>query len=225
MSVSLVIPGLPINNNIIYREDNGDCYGYSNSGVLIESPFFDWCGMHIIKQNYIEQGFSESKADAYFWEDVRDAYTKEFNRILRNYPSLSEALIDSSDNGLDNIRVDYLCSVFDEEPASNDPNNCSINCSTATKYFANMVSASMSYDGDKYYVAGYYDNLMRGLGEDLSTDSFDAVLEFATELANDGYFIKIKNVETGSEVHYDANVWLDAIENGDVPEDVYEVTM
>lgn len=93
------------------------------------------------------------------------------------------------------------------------------------KYFANMVSASMSYDGDKYYVAGYYDNLMRGLGDDLSTDSFDAVLEFANELANDGYFIKIKNVETGSEVHYDANVWLDAIENGDVPEDVYEVTM
>lgn len=94
-----------------------------------------------------------------------------------------------------------------------------------TRYFANMVSASMSYDGDKYYVAGYYDNLMRGLGDDLSTDSFDAVLEFANELANDGYFIKIKNVETGSEVHYDANVWLDAIENGDVPEDVYEVTM
>ena len=73
--------------------------------------------------------------------------------------------------------------------------------------------------------ACYYDNLMRGLGDDLSTDSFDAVLEFANELANDGYFIKIKNVETGSEVHYDANVWLAAIENGDVPEDVYEVTM
>jgi hypothetical protein len=96
---------------------------------------------------------------------------------------------------------------------------------TKTRYFANMVSASMSYDGDKYYVAGYYDNLMRGLAEDLSTDSFDAVLEFANELANDGYFIKIKNTQTGSEMHYDANVWLDAIEHGDVPEDVYEVTM
>ena len=99
------------------------------------------------------------------------------------------------------------------------------NVATKPRYFANMVSASMSYDGDKYYVAGYYDNLMRGLGDDLSTDSFDAVLDFANELANEGYFIKITNTQTGSEVHYDSNVWLAAIENGDVPEDVYEVTM
>ena len=101
----------------------------------------------------------------------------------------------------------------------------SVESSTEPKYFANMVSASTD-DGDyKYYVAGYYDNLMRGLSDNLSTDSFDAVLEFANELANDGCFIQIKNLITGSEVYYDSNVWLEAIENGDVPEDVFEVTM
>ena len=114
-----------------------------------------------------------------------------------------------------------------------------INSSTKPKYMADMVTASYgpeSEDGYEYlveeddedytyYVAGYYDNLMRGLGEDLFTDSFDAVLSFANELANNGYFIKIKNLQTGSEVYYDASVWLDAIDKGDVPEDVYEVTM
>ena len=98
--------------------------------------------------------------------------------------------------------------------------------STNPKYFANMVSASIEDDTDyTYYVAGYYDNLMRGLADSMTTDSFDAVLNYANELANDGYFIEIKNVLTGNAQYYDANVWLDAIDTGDVPEEVFELTM
>lgn len=93
--------------------------------------------------------------------------------------------------------------------------------STKPRYFANMISCST--DDYKYYVAGYYDNLMRGLSDNLSTDSFDAVLHFAGELANDGCFIEIKNLITGDSQYYDSNVWLDYIENGEVPEDVYEL--
>ena len=96
----------------------------------------------------------------------------------------------------------------------------SINCATEPKYMANMVSASMSFDGDKYYIAGYRDNLMRSLYDSLSTDSFDAVLDFANDLAHDDCFIQIKNLQTGSEVFYDASAWYN-----DVPEDVFEVTM
>ena len=96
----------------------------------------------------------------------------------------------------------------------------SINCSTDPKYMADMVSASMSFDGDKYYIAGYRDNLMRSLYDSLSTDSFDAVLDFANDLAHDDCFIQIKNLQTGSEVFYDASAWYN-----DVPEDVFEVTM
>lgn len=92
--------------------------------------------------------------------------------------------------------------------------------------YPKSITASRGLDEDyRYYIAGYYDNLMRGLSDDLCTDSFTEVLDFANDLANDGLFIHIENTQTGSQVSYDANVWLAAVENGDVPEDVFEVTM
>lgn len=166
----------------------------------------------------------------------------EFNRICDQYASLDPWIpLDEiwdmvneaygNEDGLADDVVSWVEHCRSCEDKGIDPYNENIDAcdkietTTTPKYFANMVSASTD-DGDyKYYVAGYYDNLMRGLSDNLSTDSFDAVLEFANELANDGCFIQIKNLITGSEVYYDSNVWLEAIKNGDVPEDVFEVTM
>ena len=93
-----------------------------------------------------------------------------------------------------------------------------------TKYFANMCNIGASSNDDyKYYVAGYFDNLMRGLSDNLSTDSFDAALDFAHKMANDGCFVEIKNLTTGEAQYYASNVWLNNIDQGGVPEEVYEL--
>lgn len=107
--------------------------------------------------------------------------------------------------------------------AYGNDSDVSIRCSTEPKYFANMVSCSTEDVDYKYYVAGYFDNLMRGLYDNLSTDSFDTVLNFAHEMASEGCFIEIKNMITGDAQYYDANVWMDNIEQGGVPEEVYEL--
>jgi hypothetical protein len=108
----------------------------------------------------------------------------------------------------------------------------------STKYGADMCSIGASYgpesedgweqlaeseDDYKYYVAGYFDNLMRGLSDNLSTDSFDAAIDFAHDMASEGCFVEIKNLITGEAQYYDSNVWMDNIERGGVPEEVYEL--
>lgn len=220
--------GTPV-NKIIYRKPDETCYGYANSGKKIEMDFWDWTCMEIILQNYIDSGLSRDAAINQFWADVKAYDPEEFDLILEysRWDDFDDCVADGEYNEL---CVDYFMSLgFIEEPSEEDPNadiqacndvKATTNLSSSTKYMANMVSAS-SEDADyKYYVAGYRDNLMRSLYDSLSTDSFDAVLDFANDLAHDDCFIQIKNLQTGSEVFYDASAWYN-----DVPEDVFEVTM
>ena len=82
-----------------------------------------------------------------------------------------------------------------------------------TKYFANMVNASqdkMLYPVScKYYVAGYLNGFGKGLMEDFCSDDFSAVLDKAHEMASEGLYI---------------TMWFEAIDLGDVPNDVYDIT-
>lgn len=103
-----------------------------------------------------------------------------------------------------------------------------VGSSEDTKYFANMVSASqdkMLYPVScKYYVAGYLNGFGRGLMEDFCSDDFSAVLDKAHEMASEGLYITIKNEETGETKDYDSDMWFEAIDLGDVPSDVYDIT-
>lgn len=78
-----------------------------------------------------------------------------------------------------------------------------------TKYFANMVSASdNSY---RYLIRGYYDQSRRGLAEDSWADTISEVDEIVNEYANKGYYLEVKNLETGTVLEFSADNWFDEI--------------
>ena len=54
----------------------------------------------------------------------------------------------------------------------------------------------------EYYVEGYLASNFSGLMDDLSTTDLDKALDFAWELLNQGYCVKIKNEDTGKSVEY-----------------------
>lgn len=115
-----------------------------------------------------------------------------------------------------------------EERGGNDVNACDkVNASTKPKYFANMVNASresMLFTSNcKYYVGGYADGNRRVLISDFDTDDFDRVIEGAHDMACKGLYVVIKNQETGSEIECDPDTWMESIDLGGVPEDIYSV--
>ena len=97
--------------------------------------------------------------------------------------------------------------------------------STKPKYFANMVNASSEPDEDdyKYYVVGYFDSNCRGIDDNLNTGDFDAILDKAHELACNGDYVEIKNLDNGKSHYYTPDQWLDAIDLGGVPDSVYDL--
>ena len=98
-----------------------------------------------------------------------------------------------------------------------------LNKNVDKNYLATMVSATTEDDIEKYYVAGYYDSDMRGLEDNLLTDDFDEAIDFAHRLASSGDYIRITNEITGDSVTFDADTWMDAIEFGEVPSEVYSI--
>ncbi len=87
--------------------DNYEWQSVSKSGKVIRSPFWDWCLMNTIEQNYIEDGCSEQEAEDKFWKDVEDFDKESWNLSLKGR-TREEALGDGS---LDDVRNEYLYSL------------------------------------------------------------------------------------------------------------------
>lgn len=78
------------------------------------------------------------------------------------------------------------------------------------KYFANMVSAS-SEDSLNYLVKGFYDRDKRGLADSRFVDTLSEADEIINEYANNGYYIELRNLGTGTIVEFTADDWFDSL--------------
>ena len=70
----------------------------------------------------------------------------------------------------------------------------------------------------KYYAAGFFDEKLRGLSDNLLTNSFDEAVDKIHKMASDGSFVMLKNEETGESATFPPDEWMNAIDNGDIPE-------
>lgn len=123
--------------------------------------------------------------------DIRPLISKEFYR-------LSDA-------------VQYAEDRINRESDSEDIESCDKVETSNTKYFANMVSASID-DGDyndEFLVEGYYDNQRRGLAESAETSDVSALNELINEYANKGYYITVHNLTDGTITEFSADNWFD----------------
>lgn len=85
-----------------------------------------------------------------------------------------------------------------------------VNACGDTKYFANMVSASIDdSDDDKFLVEGYYDNQRQGLAESAETSDVSYLNELINEYANKGYYIAVHNLTDGTITEFSADNWFD----------------
>lgn len=88
--------------------------------------------------------------------------------------------------------------------------NSEIDACGDTKYFANMVSASIDdSDDDKFLVEGYYDNQRQGLAESAETSDISYLNELINEYANKGYYITVHNLTDGTITEFSADNWFD----------------
>lgn len=86
-----------------------------------------------------------------------------------------------------------------------------------------IVQASEDDNDPRYYVAGYYGSDLRGLEDNLATDDFEEALDFAHKYASNGDYVEIINEVTGKAKSYTPDQWMEAIEFGEVPSDVYDI--
>lgn len=119
----------------------------------------------------------------------------------------------------------------------NDPDT---EVTSSTKYFANMVNASVDEDGfeqlvdgpendtdeyieyGKYYVAGYLQGTYRGLMSDLYSDDFEEILSAAADMAGQGLYIEITNRGDGRSERYTPEDFEVAAEYGEYPDHIRE---
>lgn len=107
--------------------------------------------------------------------------------------------------------VKYAEDRINRESDSEDIESCDKVETSDTKYFANMVSASID-DGDyndEFLVEGYYDNQRRGLAESAETSDVSALNELINEYANKGYYITVHNLTDGTITEFSADNWFD----------------
>ena len=114
--------------------------------------------------------------------------------------------------------INHECThIYDREKDEFTPIN-----SCDTKYFANMVNASdevnnyipdyrSSEDTHRYLVKGYYDSNKRGLADSSWADTVSEVDEIVNEYANKGYYLEVRNLETGTVLEFSADNWFDEI--------------
>ena len=208
--------------DVFFNDLSAEYWGwiYDDAGKRIGS--FESDDSVLIEKNFLTDFDIEASTKI---TATTDACAELKSYIKDKFDSVKKTL-STTDTNPDSYNMGYLDGEYRVlsdlmNIMSSDVEACDgITASKDPRYMANMVSASSEDVDYKYYVAGYRDNLMRSLYDSLSTDSFDAVLDFANDLAHDDCFIQIKNLQTGSEVFYDASAWYN-----DVPEDVFEVTM
>ena len=106
-------------------------------------------------------------------------------------------------------RIDYCQKNGDVVPCD-DIDACDKVTASDTKYFANMVSASIDdSDDDKFLVEGYYDNQRQGLAESAETSDISYLNELINEYANKGYYIAVHNLTDGTITEFSADNWFD----------------
>ena len=148
--------------------------------------------------------------------------------IIDENTNVMQAYNDLIDYIKNNINPDILNEREYALVYGNDVEACDkVEATTEPKYFANMVNASresMLFTSNcKYYVGGYADGNKRVLISDFDTDDFDGVIEGAHDMACRGLYVVIKNQETGSEIECTPDTWMESIDLGGVPEDIYSV--
>lgn len=103
--------------------------------------------------------------------------------------------------------INHECThIYDREKDEFIPIN-----SCDTKYFANMVNASNDPDSYHYLVRGYYDQDRRGLADDSWANTLSEADEIINEYANQGYYIELRNLKTGTILEFSADNWFDEI--------------
>lgn len=115
-------------------------------------------------------------------------------------------------------------------PEDDDVEACGdINCSTQSRYMANMVSASSfdsAYDENdelyKFHVAGYLQKSFAGLMEDWYTNDFEEALEHASEMGAQGLYVRIENQIDGRSRTVTPEEWEEAAEYGEYPDHIRE---
>ena len=68
-----------------------------------------------------------------------------------------------------------------------------------------------SEDTHRYLVKGYYDVDKRGLADSSWADNVSEVDEIVNEYANKGYYLEVRNLETGTVLEFSADNWFDEI--------------
>ena len=107
-----------------------DWYGYTNSGERLAPTCWDWCGMDIFISACLEDGMTSDDAYDLFWQKVREYDPEEFDRCVEAYGGDPYECISDGHGGLNELREDFLMTIFTDAPASEDPNVDTVNCSS-----------------------------------------------------------------------------------------------
>lgn len=160
---------------------------------------------------YIDKGAGIGNINELFTEDdLRAAFNSllaEGDPIATSYDSFDSWVDATLDSGLLNVEFfDEDVEDFDDEFDETD-----IDATTHPKYFANMVNASDDPDSYHYLVRGYYDRDRKGLAADSVADTLSEADEIINEYANQGYYIELRNMKTGTILEFSADNWFDEI--------------
>lgn len=146
----------------------------------------------------------------------------EFNKLCDYYASLDpwislEEIWDmvnadhGNEDGLaDDVTayVEYYRNCMDEGIDPDDVET-DVNCSTDTKYFANMVNAAS--DLGTYEVFAYYDDSYRALACNEYVNTLSEVDELVNKYANSGYCIRVKNHDSGTILEFTPDNWFNEL--------------
>lgn len=160
---------------------------------------------------YIDKGAGIGNINELFTEDdLRAAFNSllaEGDPIATSYDSFDSWVDATLDSGLLSVEFfDEDVEEFDDEFDETD-----IDATTKPKYFANMVNASDDPDSYHYLVRGYYDRDRKGLAADSGADTLSEADEIINEYANQGYYIELRNMKTGTILEFSADNWFDEI--------------
>lgn len=115
----------------------------------------------------------------------------------------NEHLIDGEPQVTYQIGKDYKCYRQSSVNATIDQNNY-------------KLQESKKITEGKYIVSSYYDEKLHGLEDEISTDNFDEVIEFAHTKLSQGNMVEIENKETGKYKRINPDEYLQDFE-GEFP--------